>query len=263
MTMSALPHFIATPRPHAQRPLVVMLHGIGGRAKAWEPVMRLGEQRGWSSLAWDMPGYGNSPAIDPVDFDGLSDALHRLVSEHGPVALVGHSLGGMVALQHAARHPSDLAALVLVATSPAFGRAEGDFQREFIAQRLAPLQAGRSMSEVAQSLLPTLCAPGYRGAGLALAQACMGSVTPQAYEKALRALVQFDQRAVLPRIAVPTLCMAAEHDQAAPPAVMARMASHIPHSESVCLPGLGHLMNLEDPAAFALVLFDFLEHHLP
>jgi pimeloyl-ACP methyl ester carboxylesterase len=62
---------------------------------------------------------------------------------------------------------------------------------------------------------------------------------------------------------VPTLCMAAEHDQAAPAAVMARMASHIPHSESVRLPGLGHLMNLEDPAAFALVLFDFLEQHLP
>ncbi|MEY4284512.1 MAG: alpha/beta hydrolase [Pseudomonadota bacterium] len=261
--MTSTPHFIATPAGAASRPLVVMLHGIGGRAKAWEPVMRLGQQRGWASLAWDMPGYGHSPAIDPMDFDGLSEALHQLVKDRGRIALVGHSMGGMVALQHAARHASDLAALVLVATSPAFGKADGDFQREFIAQRLAPLQAGRTMSEMAIGLLPQLCAPGYQGSGLALAQACMSSVSPAAYERALRALVQFDQRAALPGIAVPTLCLAAEHDQAAPPAVMSRMASLIPQAQSQCLPGLGHLMNLENPSAFAKAVFDFLETHFP
>ena len=64
-------------------------------------------------------------------------------------------------------------------------------------------------------------------------------------------------------IAVPTLCLAAEHDQAAPPAVMSRMASLIPQAQSQCLPGLGHLMNLENPSAFAKAVFDFLETHFP
>lgn len=256
------PHFIATPR-HApgNRPWVVMLHGIGGRAKAWEPVMRLGEKRGWSSLAWDMPGYGTSPAIDPMDFDGLSDALHRMLLDKSPAILMGHSMGGMVALQHMARHPDQVAALVLAASSPAFGQTDGEFQKAFIADRLAPLKAGKRMADVAEGLLPKLCAPGYAGAGLALAQACMSSLTPEAYERALHALVHFEQRAVLPQIAVPCLCLAAEHDQAAPPSVVERMAHKIPNARSQCLKGVGHLMNLEDPDLFAQAVFDFLEEH--
>ena len=257
-----LAHYIATQRQiGTHRPWVVMLHGIGGRAKAWEAVMRLGEARGWSSLAWDMPGYGNSPAIDPMNFNGLSESLHELLREHSPAVLVGHSMGGMIALQHMATHPEQVAALVLAATSPAFGRPEGDFQTAFVEERLAPLKAGQRMADVAAALLPKLCAPGYSGSGLAFAHACTSSIAPAAYEKALRALVQFEQRAVLPLIAVPTLCLSGEHDQAAPPTVVERMAQKIPQAQSQCLSQVGHLMNLENPSQFANAVFDFLETH--
>ena len=91
----------------------------------------------------------------------LADALAALMDAQGvPQAiLVGHSLGGMVALQMWARHPKRVAGLVLAASSPGFGHGSGDFQQAFIAQRLAPLEAGKSMADVADALVPTMVAP--------------------------------------------------------------------------------------------------------
>ena len=60
----------------------------------------------------------------------------------------------------------------------------------------------------------------------------------------------FDERANLPNIEVPVLCLVGEHDRNAPPAMMERMAAKIPGARYVCLPGVGHLPNLETPAAF-------------
>ena len=239
---------------------LVFLHGIGGRASGWAPIQQACAHASYSSLAWDMPGYGDSSSIDPYNFDGLADALAALLDAHGlqKAVLVGHSLGGMVALHMWARHPARVAGLVLAASSPAFGHGSGDFQRAFIAQRLAPIEAGQSMADVAEGLIPTMVAPGFQGAGLAQAKACMGSVTPAAYKAALGALVQFEQRAVLPTITVPTLCIAGEHDRTAAPSVVQRMAEKIPNAQYQCLSGVGHLLTFEQPDRFVAALLPFL-----
>lgn len=257
--MSASPTGVRMDAPGSGVPLV-FLHGIGGRASGWGPIQAACAQAGHASLAWDMPGYGESPTIDPYDFDGLADALARLMNAAGwgQAVLLGHSLGGMVALQMWARHPERVAGLVLAASSPAFGHGSGDFQQAFIAQRLAPLEAGQTMAQVAERLIPTMVAPGYDGPGLPLAQACMGSITPVAYKAALGALVQFEQRAALPGITVPTLCIAAEHDRTAAPSVVQRMADKIPHAQYQCLAGVGHLLTFEQPEAFAQAVLPFL-----
>ena len=257
--MSSVPTSVAMGTPGAGVPLV-LLHGIGGRASGWAPVQQALAAAGQASLAWDMPGYGESPTISPYDFDGLADALAVLLDAQGlqQAVLVGHSLGGMVALQMWARHPQRVAGLVLVASSPAFGHGSGDFQKAFVAQRLAPLEAGRSMQDVAAGLIPTMVAPGYSGPGLALALACMGSITPAAYKAALGALVQFEQRTALPTVQVPTLCIAGEHDRTAAPSVVQRMAEKIPKAQYQCLNGVGHLLTFEQPERFAGALLPFL-----
>lgn len=247
----------------ATHPALVFLHGIGGRASGWAPIQQACAQAGYTSLAWDMPGYGDSPTITPYDFDGLADALAALMDTHGlqKALLVGHSLGGMVALHMWARHPQRVGGLVLAASSPAFGHGSGDFQQSFIAQRLAPIEAGHSMAEVANTLVPSMVAPGFDGPGLAQAQSCMGSVTPAAYKAALGALVQFEQRAALPTITVPTLCIAGEHDRTAAPSVVQRMADKIPNAQYLCLSGVGHLLTFEQPQSFAQALLDFMRGH--
>jgi pimeloyl-ACP methyl ester carboxylesterase len=239
---------------------LVFLHGIGGRASAWHAIQQICAAAGYGSLAWDMPGYGGSPAIDPYTFEGLANALCALLDKQGvqKAVLVGHSMGSMLALQMWAQHPKRVAGLVLAASSPAFGQGSGDFQREFIAQRLAPIQAGQSMADVAETLVPTMVAPGYAGTGLAQAKICMGAISPATYKAALSALVQFEQRGALPTITVPTLCIAAEHDSTAAPSVVQRMAEKIPKAQFQCLPGVGHLVTFEQPGSFANALLPFL-----
>jgi pimeloyl-ACP methyl ester carboxylesterase len=75
-------------------------------------------------------------------------------------------------------------------------------------------------------------------------------------------LVTFDERANLGAIRIPVLCLAAEHDRNAPVAVVEKMASKIPGAYYFCLSGLGHMPNLEAPAAFDSAIFNFLSRIL-
>jgi len=74
----------------------------------------------------------------------------------------------------------------------------------------------------------------------------------------IRAIVTFDRRDALPNITVPTLVLAGEVDSNAPAPMMKKMSEKIFGATYACLPGRGHLANLEDPAAYNKALGDFL-----
>jgi pimeloyl-ACP methyl ester carboxylesterase len=159
-------------------------------------------------------------------------------------------MGGMIAQTALRRRPDGYAAVVLACTSPAFGSADGAFQKKFVADRLDPLDAGKSMAELAPGMVERMIGPAADRTGRARAVEVMSAVPADTYRAAVRCLVGFDERANLGRIAVPVLCLAGEKDPNAPAAVMERMAGKIPGARYVCLPGVGHLPNLEAPAAF-------------
>ncbi|MBA2960622.1 MULTISPECIES: alpha/beta fold hydrolase [Ramlibacter] len=241
-------------------PTVLMLHGIGGGHLAFAPQVETLASCGYRAVAWDMPGYGHSPPIEPYTFKGLAASCITLIESLrcGDVTLVGHSMGGMVAQEVVARRPELVRRLVLCGTSPAFGKPDGDWQREFIATRTAPLDAGQSMADLAQVLVPQMIGPGSLPEGVRLAQHCMAQVNPSTYRRALEALVTFDRRANLPHIHVPTLLVAGEHDRNAPPAVMRKMAQQIAGSTYLEMAGIGHLQNLEAPDDFDAAVLRFL-----
>lgn len=203
--------------------------------------------------------------VTPYDFAQLANALLRMLdaAQVQQAVLVGHSMGAMVALQAWTQFPQRISAMVLAGSSPAFGNNDGDFQQQFLAQRLAPLEAGKTMGDIADRLIPSMVAPGSKAPALALARESMAAIAPDTYRAALRALLQFEQRAALPTITVPVLCLAAEHDRTAPPSVMARMAQKIPGAREVCLPDAGHLMQYEQPTAFNAELEKFLKDVKP
>ncbi len=244
----------------ATGPWVVLLHGIGGGRGGWDSTGAALAGAGCRALAVDLPGYGASPPVEPFDLTGFAAAVLRLLDavDAERAVLVGHSMGGMVAQELAARSPGRLQALVLVGTSPAFGRPDGDWQREFVRARCAPLDAGLGMAGLAAQLVPTLVAPGLPADRLAAAQALMAGVPEHTYRRTLAALVGFDRRADLARIAVPTLVVTGEHDRTAPPDVAQRMAARIAASACTIVAGAGHLLPLERPEAFNRVLLAFL-----
>lgn len=238
---------------------IVFLHGVGGNSRAFEGELdRFGADH--RAIAWDMPGYGNSPGLATYTFAALSDALLRLFDrlKLDRPHVVGHSIGGMVAQEFVAAHPDRVRSLVLSATSPAFGNPDGDFQKKFVAARLAPLDAGQSMTDVAEDVVPRLVGPNARPDGIQRAKACMAEVAPETFRAMIHTLVTFDRRDTLGKIAVPTLCLAGETDTNAPAPMMEKMAARIPGARYVCLAGLGHLANLEDPDAFEGAVRAFL-----
>ena len=241
-------------------PTVLMLHGIGGGHRSFAPQVETLASSGYRAVAWDMPGYGHSAPIEPYNFKGLAESCIALIEslQCGDVTLLGHSMGGMVAQEVVARRPELVGKLVLCGTSPSFGKPDGDWQRGFIAERTAPLDAGQTMAQLAARLVPKMTGAVALPEGLQLAMHSMSLVNPSTYRRALEAVVTFDRRANLPNIAVPTLVIAGERDRNAPPAVMKKMAAAIPRSTYIELAGIGHLQNLEAPDEFDALVLNFL-----
>lgn len=241
-------------------PTVLMLHGIGGGHLAFAPQVETFAGSGYRAVAWDMPGYGHSAPIEPYTFKGLAQSCAQLIEslKCGSVVLIGHSMGGMVAQELVARRPELVSSLVLSGTSPSFGKPEGDWQQRFVAERTAPLDAGKTMADLAEVLVPQMIGPGALPEGVRLAQQCMAQVNASTYRRALEALVTFDRRADLARIHVPTLVLAGEHDRNAPPSVMKKMSAAIAGSTYFEFNGIGHLANLEAPDEFDAAVLNFL-----
>jgi 3-oxoadipate enol-lactonase len=246
---------------HAANPVpVVFLQGIGGAARLWDPQVESFKVAGFEPIALDLPGYGARPPVDHMTFDGLAADVEAAIDERKldrPV-IVGHSLGGMIAQTCLRRRPQGYRAAVLSGTSPAFGSPSGDFQKKFVADRLAPLDAGKTMADMAEGVAKQLMGPSADPKNRALLIEVMGSISPRTYRAAVQCLVGFDERANLAHIKVPVLCLVGSLDNNAPPLVMEKMASKIAGARYVVLPGLGHMPNLEAPAAYNAAIFDFL-----
>ena len=243
---------------------VVFIHGIGGAARVWAGQVRSFAAEGFEPAALDLPGYGGRPPVDTLHFDGLAADVETQIEARGldrPV-LVGHSMGGMVAQTMLRRRPGGYRAAVLACTSPAFGNADGEFQKTFVADRIGPLDAGKTMAELAPGLVARMVGPAVVPVGRAFAVSVMSAVPPATYRAAVRCLVTFDERAALAGIRIPVLCLAGEADRTAPAQVMERMAARIPGARFVTLPSAGHLPNVETPAAFDAAILAFLRQAL-
>ena len=247
---------------------VALLHGVGGGRCIWDAAHSGTAQAladaGYRVLALDLPGYGDSPLPRSLSTAVMAQQVAATLREMNarPAVLLGHSMGGMVAQELAAQDPDAACALVLACTSPAFGKPGGDWQHQFLSDRLAPLDQGLGMPALAPRLVGGMVAPNTPADAVGRGVDVMRRVPEATYRAALQAIVNFDRRADLPRLAMPVLCLAAEFDRTAPPDMMQRMAAKVPGAHFHCLAGAGHLANVETPAAFAQAVIEFLDRHV-
>lgn len=238
---------------------VLLLHGIGGSSASFRAQFGGELADRFRLLAWDAPGYGDSP--DPPLGIAASESMDRLadaalaVLDGTPAHVVGVSWGGVIATRMALRRPELLRSLVLADSTRGSGRTTegraGMARREEEMASLGPraFAALRGPRLVGPDADPRIRAgveeimAGCRRAGYALAAASMAAT---------------DHSTDLPRITVPALVVVGEHDVVTGVAESRAMADAIPGARIAIVPGAGHAANQERPVEFDRVVGEFL-----
>ncbi|SMH53810.1 alpha/beta fold hydrolase [Azospirillum agricola] len=240
------------------RPVVVLIHGAGMDHTVWSLQSRFLAHHGRSVLAVDLPGHGRSRGEALGGIAELADWLPALLDAAGvsKAALVGHSMGALVALDAAARHADRVEAVALLG----------------VAERMPvhpDLLAAASAGEPSAVELVIGWGHGPRGhtggnptPGLALipgSRRLMGSVTPGVLGvdlAACNAYVQGSEAAE--RLSCPALFLLGALDRMTPAKAGRSLASRVKSSQVVTIPAVGHMVMTEAPDATIDALTPFL-----
>ncbi|WP_324910461.1 alpha/beta fold hydrolase [Baekduia sp.] len=201
----------------------------------------------------ELPGFGSARRADVQPTMGdLADAL--VEAHDGALHLVGVSMGGMVALHAAARHP-DRVVSVLVACTGA--RANPDT----MLARAAAAESG-GMAAVLDSTLArwftprALATPGHPG--VRYARRTLLALEPGAYADGWRAIATHDVTPWLGELRVPVTAVAGACDTASPKARSAAIAERVPGGRLVVVDDAPHMIHLERPRQFSAVVREHL-----
>ena len=249
LSINGIDTFVATGGREFDKsqPAVLLLHGAGFDHSTWALHSRWFAHHGFGVLAPDLPGHGRSSGAPLPTIAEMADWTAALLDDAGAAKakLVGHSMGSLIALETAARHPAKVSALGLIATAAAMTvgpdllkAAEANDRSAidmvsiwglgFQAELGGSLAPGLWMHSGAQRVLEQ-CRPGVLFNDLS---AC------NAYQGALAAAAQ---------ITVPATLVLGERDMMTPARAGKALAAALPDSRTVVLRGAGHMMMVERP----------------
>ncbi len=241
----------------AGAPAIVFIHGAAFDHSVWQWQSRYLAHHGYTVLAPDLPAHGRSPGTARTSIAGMADWVAALIEAAGlaRAAVVGHSMGSLVALEAAIRHPARVSRLALVGTAAPMGVGE-----PFLAAARDDSPAAFDMESTwglaRGSQLATSPVPGTSlwGASRAL--------NGRAHEGVLHADLQacHDYRPSLEAIRalrLPTLVAVGRRDQMTPMKAGRVLAAEIPGAKTVTLDA-GHSMMSEAPRELLGALREFL-----
>ncbi len=242
-------------------PPLLLLHGVGLDLTMWDGVVdALAADR--RVVRYDLLGHGGT--VDPPGERTIGDFVGQLLEVIDTVGLgrpdlAGLSMGGMVALAAAARHPGAFRRVALLNT--VFDRGPGEL--EWSRQRLAATEAG-GMAAVADLAVDRWFTADWQAAHPVETSAVRDRLLTNdldAYLEAYRVFVAGDplMPAGAAGITGPTLAMTGELDPGSTPSMSLALAAAIQGGQAVVLPGLHHLPPIEAPAAFIGPLVTFLD----
>lgn len=241
---------------------LVLLHGWGSGKAVWAPLLAYPAFAARQTFAIDLPGYGASASCKPYTLDALVSRVAAAAPARCVVA--GWSLGGEIALRWAASAPSQVAALVLIGTTPCFvarpdwphGMARDvfdGFSREFAA-------APRNMLE-RFALLSAQGDHGAREVARQLRRASDTSISaqPAALAGGLDLLRDVDLRAELVRVQQPALVLHGDADQLVSVRAGMALAAALPAGRFERIAGAAHAPLVSQPQAVADFMDEFLD----
>ena len=259
-------------------PVVVLLHGIAGSGQTWDPVLPLLGER-FTVIAPDMLGHGGSakPRGD-YSLGAYASAVRDLMAAlgHDSATVVGHSLGGGVAMQFAYQFPERLDRLVLV-SSGGLGREVAFMLRAAAlpgADWVLPLMVNRRVDGFGRKLATGLNRVGFLAAAdleeLARGFASLKDTEArQAFLHTVRSVIDVGGQRVdaSDRLylaeEVPTMLVWGEKDRVIPVRHGLLAQQKMPGSRMEVLPDAGHFPHIADPERFARIMVEFVEQTEP
>lgn len=226
---------------------VVLLHGASGNAATWQPTLSAWD---WAAVACpDLPGRGSHQAHPPrARVEALADWLAGWLVDAAlerPI-LVGHSLGGAVALTLALEAPQQLGGLVLVSSAARLRVAPAI---------LAAVATGKPLS------LAFAFGPQTPQAVVQQYDALAALTPPDAAQADWHACDAFDLRHRLSEVACPTLVLHGDADALTLPKHQQSLAEAIPGAQRIALPHVGHMLPWEDAAGLSAAVRAFAAHN--
>ncbi len=242
------------------RPLLLIM-GLGGNIEMWDPLERALTRRGVQTIAYDVPGTGESPPrLVPLGMHGLArQAAHVLDALGHPHAdVLGVSFGGAVAQELTLANPHRVRRLVLASTACGLGGVPGNPLA--LALLATPL---RYYSPAFLRLTANvLYGPGAADdEGLLRDQIGARRARPPSvwgYLGQLAAGIGWTSLPWLHRIRNPTLVLSGSEDPIVPPINARILAWRIPNAELEIVPGAGHLLLMEHAQPVAERIATFL-----
>ncbi len=141
---------------------VVFCHGLFGQGKNFTALGKALAAEHRVTLV-DLPDHGRSPRTEGFDYLRYADLVADLIEADEPVALVGHSMGGKVAMLVALHHPELVERLVVVDVAPVSYDHAAEFEGYIAALRAIDLETLSSRSEAEAALLDAVPSPMVRG----------------------------------------------------------------------------------------------------
>ncbi len=229
---------------------LAFIHGFPLSRGAWSKQVEAFKSN-YRLITPDLPGFGESESSrGPVTMSRYArgiDALLRHLGT-GPVVLVGHSMGGYIALEFARAFPDALRGLVLVSTKSGADSPENALTRQTTAEEVHQNGPSALVNAMAAKMLSA------NNGDEAMAASVRDLMTSSGSEGIVGALLgmagRSDASAWIGGIHVPTLVIAGCDDTVIPPSESESLARSIPGAKLKLIPGAGHLLAFEKPDAF-------------
>ncbi len=261
--MSEQPSGIHSTSVGESGPTVVFLHGLFGQGRNFSKIAR-GLQPALRSVLVDLPNHGRSAWVGTADYvavaDRVADWLREGPAAEAPVHLVGHSMGGKVAMVLALRHPDLVDRLVVVDISPAASSGVGQFEHLLDSLAGVDLASLGSRREAEEQLRDPIPDDGVRHFLLTNLRARDDGFAWQPdlalLRRELPAIGGFpDLEGVFDH---PVLWVAGERSDYVLPEHAPQMRRLFPRTRAVTLKDAGHWVHAEQPEAFVSALRVFL-----
>jgi pimeloyl-ACP methyl ester carboxylesterase len=241
----------------AARPVLVLLHGAGLDHTVWALLARWFAHRGCAVLAPDLPGHGLSDGQPLESIEAMADWTAALIelSGAGNAKLIGHSMGSLVALETAARHPKRVAALGLI-NAAAKMPVSPDLLNAAEANDHAAVEMVSIWGYGFRAGMGGSLAPGYwmLGGGTRLLERAREGVL----FKDLSACNAYDGGlASAAKVTAPATVVVGERDLMTPAKAGMQLAAASPNARIVALKGAGHMLLSERPDGVLDAVRDF------